>query len=214
MDIIVKDGQPFSMFEDEGFRNFIKILDPSYSIPSRKAVKAMVVARYTITKEKAWAKVKQASAVSLMADMWTSMNMDAYLSVTGHYVSDSLDLATVLSGVQYFPLTLSAAHIAEVTANSIAEWGITKKVSGLVVDGANNIVASVNQRNIRHIYCFAHMLNLFVKKITFPNYLGRKYLHQYPQNSRTLRVKRKSKRKVVCYSSKYVHATNEAGSRG
>lgn len=104
--------------------------------------------------------MKQASAVSLMADMWTSINIDAYLSVTGHYVSDSLDLATVLLGVQYFPLTLSAAHIGEVTANSIAEWGITKKVIGLATDGANNIVASVNQRNIRHIFALLTRLIL------------------------------------------------------
>lgn len=145
VDMIVKDGQSFSVVEDEEFRNFIKILDPSYSIPTRKTVKAMVEAWYTITKENALAKVKQASAVGLMADMRTSINMDAYLSLTGHYVSDSLDLATVLLGVRYFPLTHSVAHIAEVTANLIAEWWITKKV--------HNIVASVNQWNIRHIYC-------------------------------------------------------------
>lgn len=34
----------------------------------------------------------------------------------------------------------------------------------MVTDGAHNIVASVTQLNIRHIYCFAHMLNLIVKK--------------------------------------------------
>ncbi|TWW56101.1 hypothetical protein D4764_08G0000880 [Takifugu flavidus] len=55
VDMIVKDGQPFSIIEDEGFQNFIKILDPSYSIPSRKTVKAMVEARYTVAKEKALA---------------------------------------------------------------------------------------------------------------------------------------------------------------
>lgn len=93
--MIVKDGQPFSIVEDEGFQNFIKILDPSYSIPSCKTVKAMVAARYTVTKEKALAEIKQTSGVSLTADMWTSVNMDAYLGVTCHYVSDSLDLATV-----------------------------------------------------------------------------------------------------------------------
>ncbi|TWW71070.1 hypothetical protein D4764_17G0005530 [Takifugu flavidus] len=45
MDMIVKDGQPFSIIEDERFQNFIKILDPSFSIPSCKTVKAMVEAR-------------------------------------------------------------------------------------------------------------------------------------------------------------------------
>lgn len=164
VDMIVKDGQPFSIVEDEGFQNFIKILDPSYSTPSRKTLKAMVEARYTVTKEKALAEIKQTSAVSLTADMWTSVNMDAYLGVTCHYVSDSLDLATVLLGVQYFPLTHTAANISDAVANLMTEWGITEKVCGMVTDGAHNIVASVTQLNIRHIYCFAHMLNLIVKK--------------------------------------------------
>ncbi len=53
VDMIVKDGQPSSMVEDEGFRNFVKILDPSYTIPSRKSVKAMVEARYNIIRQ-AW----------------------------------------------------------------------------------------------------------------------------------------------------------------
>ncbi|TWW54792.1 hypothetical protein D4764_01G0007630 [Takifugu flavidus] len=96
VDMIVKDGRPFSIVEGEGFQNFIKILDPSYSIPSRKAVKAKVEARYTVAKEKALAEIKQTSAVGLTADMWTSVNMDAYLGVTCYHVSDSLDLATVL----------------------------------------------------------------------------------------------------------------------
>ncbi len=170
VDMIVKDGQPFSIVEDEEFRNFIKILDPSYSIPSRKTVKAMVEARYTVTKEKAMAEIKQTSAVSLTTDMWTSVNMDAYLGVTCHYVSDSLDLVTVLLGVQYFPLTHTAANIADTIANLMTEWGITEKVRGMVTDGAHNIVASVNQLNIRHIYCFAHMLNLIVKKITLSDF--------------------------------------------
>ncbi len=69
VDMIVKDGQPVSLVKDEGFRNFVKILDPSYTIPSRKSVKAMVEARYDIIREKAMAEVKQASAVSLTADI-------------------------------------------------------------------------------------------------------------------------------------------------
>ncbi len=44
------------------------------------------------------------------------------------------------------------------------EWEITEKVSGMVTDGAHNVVASVNQLNIRQVYCFAHLLNLVVKK--------------------------------------------------
>ncbi len=111
VDMIVKDGQPFSVVEDEGFRNFVKILDPSNTIPSRKSVKAVVEARYNIIREKTMAEVKQASAVSLTADMWTSINMDAYLAVTCHYVKENLDLATVLFRCTTFsPAPLSSSY--------------------------------------------------------------------------------------------------------
>lgn len=59
---------------------------------------------------------------------------------TCHCVSKSLDLVAVLLGVQFFPLTHSAVHIAEVTSNLIAEWGITEEVFEMVTDWAHNIV--------------------------------------------------------------------------
>lgn len=82
MDIVLEDSQPFSVIRDEEFRNFVQILKPSSSIPTRKTVKTMVEARYTKSKEKTLTEIKLASAVSLTADMWTSVNMDADLGVT------------------------------------------------------------------------------------------------------------------------------------
>lgn len=90
------------------------------------------------------AEVKLAPAVRLTADMWTSINMDAYLSVTCHYVKDDFNLATA-----HFPLTHSAAHSGEATGNLMAMLDISDKVSGMVTDGAHNIVASVNQLNLK-----------------------------------------------------------------
>lgn len=65
--------------------------------------------------------------------------MDAYLGVTCHYLSDSLDLTTVLLGVQYFPLTHTAANFADAIANLMTEWGITEKVCGMVTDGYDSV---------------------------------------------------------------------------
>lgn len=46
----------------------------------------MVEEKYRREKEKAKAAVQNVAAVSLTADMWTSINMDAYLAVTCHYI--------------------------------------------------------------------------------------------------------------------------------
>ncbi|CAL9708171.1 unnamed protein product [Knipowitschia caucasica] len=164
VDMIIRDGQPFTVVEGEGFTNLMKISDPQYKLPSRESVKAMVEERYQKNRKTAAEDLKKASAVSLTADMWTSRNMDAYLGVSCHYLADSLDLTTVLLGVRYFPETPTAAHIAEATSNLMAEWEINDKVCAMVTDGARNIVESVNQLRIPHTHCFAHLLNLVVKK--------------------------------------------------
>lgn len=37
--MICKDFQPFSVVEDDGFKNFIKLLDPRYNLPSRTTLR-------------------------------------------------------------------------------------------------------------------------------------------------------------------------------
>ena len=37
-EMVVKDLQSLSMVEDDGFRNFVRTLDPQYKIPNRKTL--------------------------------------------------------------------------------------------------------------------------------------------------------------------------------
>lgn len=111
VDHTVKDLQPFSIVEDEGFNNFVKKLDPNYVLPSRNTLKSMSKSRYTETKEKAIAPAKKAKAVSLTSDTWTSINMDAYLAVTCHFIDENNKLSTTVPGVIHFPETHTAEHL-------------------------------------------------------------------------------------------------------
>lgn len=98
VDLIVKDLQPFSIVEDSGFKTFVSMLDPTYILPSRHSLKTMVEQKYEEEKNKTKAAMLNVQAVSLTSDMWTSINMEAYLSVTCHFV-DGTKLATVLLGI-------------------------------------------------------------------------------------------------------------------
>ncbi|MGL5596557.1 MAG: hypothetical protein ACRDDA_00215, partial [Aeromonas sp.] len=162
--MVVKDTQPFSVVEDEGFRALVSLLDPTYILPTRKALKAMVAKKHIELKEKAQAEVRKVAVVSLTSDMWTSINTDAYMAVTCHYVTSEWKLSSILLGVAKFPKTHTAAHIAEAKATLMREWSISGKVSCMVTDGAANMVACVETLKIRHAHCFAHGLNLVVKK--------------------------------------------------
>ncbi|KAJ8355876.1 hypothetical protein SKAU_G00186700 [Synaphobranchus kaupii] len=141
--MIVLDSQPFSLVEDIGFKAFVNKLNPTYTIPTRKALKLMVDKRYDEAKEKAMAEVQDAEYVSLTADMWTSINMDSYLGVTCHYITKETKLATVLLGVTRFPQSHTAVNIKEAQNVLIESWGISmEKIHCLATDNAANMLAS------------------------------------------------------------------------
>lgn len=162
--MVVKDSQPFSIVDDEGFKEFVGKLDPTYTLPSRQVLKKMVVEKYE--EEKTKAQLQDIEGVSLTADMWTSINMDAYLAVTCHYVNevDDAKMATVLLGVLPFPQVHKAENIAAAMRSLMEEWGIETKVKCLVTDAATNMIATARNLGTRHVVCIAHALNLVVKK--------------------------------------------------
>lgn len=51
LDFIVKNSQPFIVVSDPGFHALVAKLDPTYILPSRQAIEAMV--EYVVEKEKA-----------------------------------------------------------------------------------------------------------------------------------------------------------------
>lgn len=121
--------------------------------------------RYEEEKEKTKKDLQSAVAVTLTADMWTSMNMEAYLAVTGHYVDkESHELHSSVLAVQHFPQKHTAENIATVKRSLMEEWGIAGKVRCLVTDAAANMTSCARMLQIRHTICIAHSLNLIVRK--------------------------------------------------
>lgn len=121
--------------------------------------------RYEEEKEKTKKDLESAVAVALTADMWTSINMEAYLAVTCHYVdTESHQFQTTVLGVQHFPQRHTAENLAMVKRSVMEEWGIASKVRCLVTDAAANMIACGRMLHIRQTVCIAHSINLTVKK--------------------------------------------------
>ncbi|XP_014907970.1 zinc finger BED domain-containing protein 1-like [Poecilia latipinna] len=164
LNFIVKDYQPLSIVESEGFKALVQVLEPSYGLPIRKTIKQMVAKKFEEEQERVKMEVQQAVAVSITADMWTSVNMEAYLALTCHYINENLQLCTSVLGVKYFPQSHTADNLAQVTRDIMEDWTITNKVRCLVTDAAPNMIASARQLVIWHSICIAHTLNLLVRK--------------------------------------------------
>ncbi|XP_016891160.2 LOW QUALITY PROTEIN: zinc finger BED domain-containing protein 1-like [Cynoglossus semilaevis] len=162
--IIAYDYQPFSIVEDKGFREFLKTVDPSYTLPSWKTLsQALLPNMYEKLRAEVFVKIKNASAVCLTTDCWTSVTSTSYMSVTCHYVQDFVMTSHLLD---CFVLTdrHTSAHLLSELKRVANEWGVSDKVVACVTDNARNIVAAVgDQLHWDHIPCFAHVLNLIVR---------------------------------------------------
>ena len=129
----------------------------------------MVEDSYKESKEKV--NVLKASAVALTSDMWTSINTDAYLAVTCHFIDETTSMHCVVLGVLHFPAAHTAANFATVKSALITQWGLTNKITCLVTDGAANMGACTRELRLRLTICLAHTLNLLIKKALQQNYV-------------------------------------------
>ena len=75
----------------------------------------MVERKYEEEKRKTKVELEKVDSVSITADMWTSLNMDAYLGVTCHYVNVNDELSSVTLGVGHFSASHTAVNLSEAT---------------------------------------------------------------------------------------------------
>ncbi len=105
--MIVKDLHAFSIVEDEGFKEFVKKLDPTYVLTTRKTVKSMV---------------RGVSASQLICgppSLWSP------IWVTYHYTDSNTELGSVVLGVSKFPKSHTADNIKEALSDLISDRGLT-----------------------------------------------------------------------------------------
>ena len=110
--------------------------------------------RYKESKEKAKAIVSKASAVSLTSDMWTSINTDAYLAVTCHFIDANTSLHSDVSEAH------TAENLAKVKAALMSVRGITHKVTCLVTNGAASMGACAKELLTKTLRCLTSGQNL------------------------------------------------------
>lgn len=162
--MIVKDLQPLSIVEDDGFRNFVKTLDPRYKIPGRKS---LMDGKLPALYEDCCAKVRKALSgvdnVVLTSDMWTSRATEAYLTVSCHMIDENWQMVAYMLETCSVPGQHTADNICAQLTRITEEWGITDKILAVVTDNGANMVAAVRKAGWAHYPCFAHTLNLVVK---------------------------------------------------
>ena len=159
---LARDMRPVALVEGEGFVDFMKAVEPTYDIPSRKYLMGELRQLYSATKQVIEGKLRQATSVSITLDFWTSHANDSYLEVTVHFVSPAWILESYVLQTREVREQHTADNIAECIQHIVVEWNLSTMFTGMTTDNARNIVAAARQLPWLRLPCIAHTLQLAV----------------------------------------------------
>lgn len=177
--MICRDNQPISIVEDEGFRQFLKVVAPLYNVPSRRTIGSLIDKKYEAIKAIFEKVLSSIQYVCLTTDIWTETHqMRSFLGVTCHFISLSesaeneslttkMELNTVTLGVYELNESHTGENLAQKLLEVCSDWSLkTDCITAVVTDGGSNIVSAVEKAfgKKKHTYCFAHLLNLMAQK--------------------------------------------------
>jgi len=164
--LFTKDFQPFKVVEDESFKKFVQLLNPSYKIPDcHTTSKVQIPALYQKSVNETKELINNESLNGcLTTDCLTSRNNIAFISITLHFIDTQFVLRSVLLGCYEFFESHTGLNLSNTIQETLDKWDMDKsKIILAVSDNANNIRSALNLLQIRSLGCFAHTLNLIVQ---------------------------------------------------
>lgn len=164
--MIAKEYQPFSLIENKEFKKFVSLLNPSYSLQSRKVLTYNIIPPILeSTKENVKISLENALYIAMSTDGWTSINNESFVAINVNFIDKKLCiLKSHLLGCYYFEKSHTAENLSSFLNKSFEEWNIRSKVKVAISDNAANITAAIGlNTNWHHIPCLAHSINLIAQ---------------------------------------------------
>jgi len=168
--MLIKDIQPISMCNDEGFIEFIHELDPYYQLPSKKTIQQLLAESYNQIKTILVKKFnEEIISCSLTTDLWTARSKNGYIGVTCSFIDNDFKLCEAILAIQYIPYPHTGYNICNVLTEIISDWNLTRKVFTLTTDNGSNMVkAGTLMTELTRLPCSAHTLQLVIGKGLLP----------------------------------------------
>ena len=79
---------------------------------------------------------------ALTTHIWTSMHTQAYIRVTGHFITSNWEMKSVVLETAQLLKDHTGGTIASELKRNAEEWEISNKISLLVSDNASNMLAA------------------------------------------------------------------------
>ena len=173
---VVLDELPFRHVEGEGFKRFVKALQPRFVIPSRMTVGRDIFKLFEEEKAKL-KKVLKNQRLSLTTDTWTSIQNMNYMVITAHWIDSSWAYQKRIICFSQV-VDHKGETIGQEIDTCLYDWGISKLFTITVDNASSNDVAIRYLRRVfsekqnglilggkfLHVRCCAHIVNLIVNE--------------------------------------------------
>ena len=95
--MLITDIRPLHMVESEGFKNLISLLEPRYTMVSRKDIQNKLLPQlFNTTTDKIKSLLISATTSNVTLDIWSSRKMHSFLGITCHYLTDAFEMQSLL----------------------------------------------------------------------------------------------------------------------
>ena len=139
---------PYSIVENEAFRNLIDQLDPRYSVPGRRTIGKEVNKLAESMRANIMAHMSSARMIHFCADNWSKRGQTStYLGITAHFFSyENLQPHSVLIGLREMLRRHTGDYIREIFTEVIDEWQISRdKIGCIITDNGSNIIKAFRE---------------------------------------------------------------------
>ncbi|KAL4582337.1 hypothetical protein LXL04_006884 [Taraxacum kok-saghyz] len=169
----IKDNRPFSVVDDEGFREYSWELRPAFIMPSRWTIARDCISVFEQEAEKVKHLLK-GQTVCLTTDTWSFVQNINYMLLTIHWIDDTWVLQKKI--LNFCPIENHKGDtIGSLVYLCLKNWGI-ETVFTITVDNASSNDGAIRflKRMLKgpndildcrylHLRCCAHIINLVVR---------------------------------------------------
>ncbi len=161
---LVEEMVPFRTVQKPAFKAMLQAFDKQYVLPDRKYFSQTAIPeKYLSVKDGIIRELKDVDYFSVTTDMWSSVNMMPYMSLTIHYLSTNWELKSKCLETMFTPDSHTSDNLAEALRSSFQEWSLDeRKLVCITTDNGANIVAAVRKLGWKWLNCFGHNLHLAV----------------------------------------------------
>jgi len=138
--LIIEGNLPLSLVEQSWFRDFMKVVDPKYKVPSRHNVSTASSNKFQIKRAILQSKLMEVKYVSLTLDMWSDRRMRSFMGITVHFMDSAMKLQSFLLDFAHFSGRHTGDKLAEHCAKVIEEFNLRYKVVFVITDNAANML--------------------------------------------------------------------------